>query len=199
MNSSMADAEAVGQALRSMGAPPDLTEYVQHIWSQGASDDAYQTLSHVANILVGNHILTFPYDPEHRQYGSKYTSLTCPRPGMSSDERDQYGQELLARCAPVYARLVRFADTDGSGFVTAAEAWEVRDSFECGLKVASLSLLEGDDLDKLSGLLFISREDCLTRLTRYQTFLEVFPDYIGASLIELPEMITTQLPDRRKP
>lgn len=191
------DFETIQQTLQASNLPYDFTAYVQHIWAQGATDNAFQAFIHVAEILVGNIILTFPYSDEHKQYTDHYSSPTCPRPGLSSEELEAYYTERTERRKVVYPDLKRFADVDNSGFVTDQEGTDLRRIFECGLKVSHLVSLEGEDLDNLAGLVHMERSGCERCLVRYQDLLLALPDYVGTSLHLLPESILAQLPSEQ--
>jgi hypothetical protein len=126
----------IRDALEKLALPSDFIAHAEHLWSRGASDEAYSSLMHIARILVGNDTLTFPYDQERHQYVNRYEGTSCPRPELSRAELDQYYAEWKGRADAVYPRLRRFADTDDSGFITAVEGHEVRTSFEYGLTMS---------------------------------------------------------------
>lgn len=70
--------------------------------------------------------------------GRRYTSVLCPRPGMSEEARAQLRKEMEAMEAKVKAEIARLrplADRDGSGFVSSEEGHRFRNLYEMGRSV----------------------------------------------------------------
>lgn len=123
--------------------PRDMTAYVRDIKASRMSEVAKSDLTRIASVIVGETTYAFRHDEQRDAYwGPVYTPAQCPRLGMSESEVSAWRQELDQRRAPVIERLLKYADTDRSGFVSTAEAADARRTFEFGLKVAFIKTSE---------------------------------------------------------
>ena len=156
-------------------APPaDFLAYVEEVRQAGATETARSELVMVASIMAGTSVFEFRKDPQTGSYYQSYRSTSCPAPGLSAAERQKLFAEITARVEPVLKRLRAFADTDRSGFVSTAEGWEVRRTFEFGAELAALVPQEGTDRATLCKLLHVTPAEFDRRLEAYNALVRWF-------------------------
>jgi len=127
---------------------PELREYIQLIRETGMTELAQSTLRHTASIRVGASEVFFLRD-SLGSYNMGYRSLTCPNPEADAAAVEAMKREWKEKTDPEVSNLRWLADADSSGFVTTAEAMELRRLIEFGYKAAHVVSEEGRDMKTL--------------------------------------------------
>lgn len=112
--------------------PADLREYIDQIKASGMSESATSHLRMVAASESGEMIYVVEKDDTGKYIGGSYESKFCGKPGLSEEalaklrEEQKKAEELSMK---ELERIKKLADRDGSGFVSTAEAGQVRDLY----------------------------------------------------------------------
>ncbi|MHB1048035.1 MAG: hypothetical protein ACYC4P_18695 [Thermoanaerobaculia bacterium] len=154
--------------------PPDLLAYIDKVRSAGATEDAQGSIHMVAGIMTGDTVLQFPKDADSGEYGNSYMNSSCVKPGLSSQELAQLRKDAEDRTRPVMKVLKSVADADASGFISSAEGWGLRQTFEFGAKLAFLVEKEGKDRERLLKLLHVTPAEFDSQLAAYSRLVTAF-------------------------
>ncbi len=169
--------------------PPDYLSYIAEVKAAGATEDAQAELLMVAGMMAGETVLEFPKNEETGNYGMKYNSTTCPRPGLSKEELARLRKESDDRIAPILKTLRSVADADHSGFISSKEGSAVRRTFEFGARLSYLAKAEGPDRNRLCKLLPVTPAEFDRQLLAYAAFVKAFS---GTPVRYLPPVPTLQ-------
>ena len=114
-------------------AESDLEEYLSSIRQNGMSENAAGSLRTVASILSGSSTFrAVPTEDGSLGLGARSSPEENPR-------RGRQGSDDPRREAEAWTEFLKDqADTDGSGFVSTKEGWELRQRIETALVAAQL-------------------------------------------------------------
>lgn len=129
------EAAPAAAASTATAEPADFREFVEEARQLGMSDAAYQNLSVVAGALAQTDVIQ-PVKTEDGAYGMNFISSYCPKPGADPAEVQKLMAEGSAKLKAQLPKVRKWADLDGSGFVSKKEASQTRDLYEFGLQVA---------------------------------------------------------------
>jgi hypothetical protein len=168
--------------------PPDLAAYIADVRAAGATEDAQGSLQTVAGIIAGDTILEYRKG-DTGEYGTSYSSTSCPKPGLSAEELAQLRKELADRRSPIFKVLRVVADADSSGFVSSKEGWSVRRTFEFGAELSFLVEKEGRDKDRLCKLLHVTASEFDASLEHYRAMVRALA---GVPVRHLPSAVALE-------
>jgi hypothetical protein len=112
--------------------PADLREYLDQIKASGMSETAAGNLRMVAAAEAGEIVFVIEKDETGKYIGASYESKFCAKPGLSGEALAKLREEeKKAKEASLkeLERIKKIADRDGSGFISTAEAGQVRELY----------------------------------------------------------------------
>lgn len=121
----------VGLTACTSSEPADFHAYAAELRHSGMTEMAASDLQMAASLLLGTRVAVMNQDPATKEWSRGLMSTTCAAPAA---RRDGDSRELDA----LVRRLRSIADTDSSGFVSTAEASQLRTSVECAYYIQSL-------------------------------------------------------------
>jgi len=164
----------------------DLEAYIEGIRASGISEMGLVQLRSIAAICAGSTILEYRVDEASGQYWPSYRSTTCPRPETDTAGITEWKELRMTESQKLAGELKQFADADGSGFVTTAEASEFRRLVEFGYLVDQVIRDEGASLDLVARASGKSDEDAARDIDEYRKLARRINE---SGLTTLPELI----------
>jgi hypothetical protein len=152
--------------------PRDFLDYVAKARESGMTESAQSSLMSIASIRTGGTLLKFTKSSAAGQYGRSYSSVGCPVPGADPEKVAKFQADLKAKETTDLLALRKYADADGSGFVSTREASSFRDLMEFGLFADFILHDEGGDLDALARASFMKAKDVRGRIESYDRVAE---------------------------
>jgi len=149
------------------GDPADLVEHVEKVRTDGMTEAAREDLGVVASIRTGEKLLQFIEGETPGAYIRSYTATSCELPGTEHGRVAQLQAALLKTTREDRDALRAYADGDGSGFVSTAEAADFRDLIELGYLAAWMIDEHGASLDRIATASSLSREETEAKIARY--------------------------------
>ncbi|HEX6791541.1 MAG TPA: hypothetical protein VF247_09545 [Candidatus Krumholzibacteria bacterium] len=166
----------------------DLEAYLAGIRAAGISEVGRGQVSMVAGICCGATILDYRKDEASGQYWPSYMSATCPKPNADPPELEKWKKLRRSETDMLADKLKLYADADGSGFVTTAEASEFRDLVEFGYLVAQVNRDEGTSAALIARATGASPEDVARKTKTYDALARRIAE---AGVTKLPEVTLT--------
>jgi hypothetical protein len=112
-------------------------------------------------------------------------SATCPKPDADTAEIKQWKELRLSETDVLVNELKRFADVDGSGFITTREAGEFRRLVEYGYLVAQVIRDEGPNLDFVVRASGNDAEEAVRRMEEYKALARRISE---AGVTDMPDI-----------
>jgi len=163
----------------------DLDTYIEEIRASGVSEMGRNQILFVASVCAGSVVLEYRADAASGRYLPSYTSTTCPNPGVDTVDLEQWKQARRAEAEKLVNSLKRFADADGSGFVTTDEAFAFRRSVEFGYLAAQVIRDEEAKLESIARASGIDLEEAARRVEEYRVLARRITE---AGVGELPDV-----------
>ena len=146
----------------------DLEAYIEEIRASGISEMGRSHVRSVSGICSGSSILEYRVDETSGRYWPSYTSATCPKPNADTVEIKEWKMLRLSEADMLANEFTRFADADGSGFVTTKEAADFRWLVEYGYLVAQVIRDEGPNVDFVVRASGKDVEEAVSRMEEYK-------------------------------
>lgn len=149
---------SAGAAIAEDEMPADLREYIDQIKASGMSEGATGHLRMVAASESGEMVAVIEKDETGKYAGTSFSSKFCGKPGLSEEalaklrEEEKKAEELSLK---ELERIKKIADRDGSGFISTAEAHQIRDLYFFAKLVQELTadgVRDGNRIAERSGM-----------------------------------------------
>ncbi len=163
----------------------DLEAYIDEIRASGVSEMGRSHIYSVASICAGSTVLEYRADATSGRYSPYYTSTTCPNPDADTAELERSKRVRRGEADKLVTSLKRFADADGSGFVTTEEAFDFRRSVEFGYLAAEVIRNEGPKLELIARACGDDVEETARRVGEYRVLARRITE---AGVAELPDV-----------
>jgi len=147
--------------------PPDLVEHVETVRKEGMTEAAREDLTVVASIRTGSLQLRFVEADGPGELTPVYGGTSCELPGTEHGRVARLGASLRKATLEDRDTLRAWADTDGSGFVSTAEAASFREIVELGYLAAWIVDRHGVSLDRIAAAAAVPPEEAEARIIRY--------------------------------
>lgn len=164
--------------------PADFRTYVDKIRADGITESGRNALMSVISIRLGYSTLTYMEDAGTGRYTPTYRSTTCPVPSADPQATADLRAQRSAAMTAELARLRALTDTDGSGFVSTAEAVEFRDLFEFGVLLQAVAARSGQAKDAIRRAAGLDETALETRLAAFRDLERRAAD-VGLALGEI--------------
>jgi hypothetical protein len=168
--------------------PKDLSDYIQKIREQGATEAAMSQIGGAAAILVGASSVKAFWDEDSESYGQQFMSNACPPPGATREQVATMYAEWERKERPVREALMKMADADRSGFVSTDEAENLYQDLIAGIVAAQA--IGRDQKEPAAAAKAMGRkpEEISTVVARYRRIAETFPTYYGETVPRAPKL-----------
>jgi hypothetical protein len=160
-----------GLAAQTAAEPPDMQKYIAEIRQYGMSEMGKSALTMVASIRNGYTELTFPESPDG-SYGMAYSNLFCKNPNADPDLARNEREVAEMKNGLEMIRLKPLADADKSGFVTTEEGMQFRQLVEFVYRIAYVSGLENNDMQKTCKAMGMFEDAVRQKLADYEKLQE---------------------------
>lgn len=167
-------------------APPaDFLAYVEDIRERGATESASNDLTTLTMVLTDPDALSFIKDPASGDYSPRYRASGIYGHTPSAQELQNLRETYARKKAAALPILTDLADKNRSGFVSTAEARELRRTIEFGWKAAFILSSEPADLERLCKLTRSTPAEASALAVEYERIRQAFR---GVALVSLPAL-----------
>ena len=157
-----------GQSSARKEDPPDLQKYIADVREHGMTDYARGDLNTVASIRTGGMILTFEKEEATGSFSQGYMGTGgCPLKGADQKGLKEKQAKLQEKNDRDMVILRKYADSDGSGFVTTAESREFKDLVEFGYLAAHVVESETTATAVLARARRLAPDQVVARIAKY--------------------------------
>jgi len=168
-------------------AQADFEAYVEQIRESGMTEQAASAIRTAASIVSGASVLTAKPSSDGKSIGRSYTSALCFRPGVDDEKAKALREKIEAERQVWIDFFKKAADTDGSGFVSSKEGWELRERVELGILAPQIE--QAENVDELVELLHQKRDQLVEGLTAYAQLRQGAAKEGLEGLPEIPEYL----------
>lgn len=152
--------------------PADLVRHVERVRELGMTESALEDLDLVASIRTGDKLLRFIEGETPGEYAPTYSGTSCNLPEAEHGRVAQLQAALRTATVEDRETLRAYADGDGSGFVSTAEAAGFRELIEFGFLAAWIMKEEGESLDRIATAASLPPEKTEAMIDRYNSAAE---------------------------
>jgi hypothetical protein len=181
--------------------PEDFRVLVETARARGMSEDAYSTLKMIAGMRAKSTLLSFVKNHGRGGYRTWYTAALGSNSGADPEEVRKLRAQQREKEEAVMPSLKKWADLDGSGFVSSKEADRLRRLYEFGPMVHFVAAEEKTrDAKAVAEALQMPLAELLDNLREYKELRQRHGEEFGPVLtLDLPADASSKEPTPRAP